>query len=151
MAYIPTQATLTVGGRVFTDLTNLITLIATPNSGGRHSTFRKEGSGSSTGYTPSGAKKFRVAAVRVISQSSTGTVFQLCQMDTDIGALVATAFSNPIYMGMESSVANDAAATLAAYGAITEFNPNFVINNGKYMGIDGATIEMSVRVYGYEE
>ncbi len=96
---IGTIPTLTVGGRVFTDLTTLIILKAHV-SGNTRSTMRK--SSGSTGYQVTAGKTYTVHALQAMAAttlSATGASvsFTLAQVDADIGLDVATAFTNPVY------------------------------------------------------
>lgn len=67
-----TIPTLTVGGRVFTDLTNLLVLGAYNGTGTKYATFRKNNT--SAGYFVTSGKTLTISALNVQSQdTSTST------------------------------------------------------------------------------
>lgn len=85
--------TLQIGGRIFTDLTNLITLTASM-SGAKWSTARKLGV--AAGYQVTAGKTLKIYAA-VVSNEGTGTFgVQLSQSDNDTGHNGVTAQTNAV-------------------------------------------------------
>ena len=140
--------TLTVGGRVFTDLSNLI--ILTGNCSGSSSgngTLRK--AGGTSGYTPSGSKTFVAKAIKVAFGTAGGLV-QILYADVDIGASSATVFTNPVYIG---GAPNSSAEITGATSSIQEsVLPDFIIPNGKFMCTNklASATACTIQVFGYE-
>lgn len=146
--------TLTVGGRVFTDLKNLITLTAwlgTPN----WSILRKVGA--SAGYTPSGSLAFRAWAIDFRPSTATAVANQtgpsLFYADADTGLNNTTALTNRVNLGGDSTIGfgNSAVLAQSIQSAI-----NWLMPNGKYMGValdnaGSAGTRNIVFIYGYEE
>jgi hypothetical protein len=151
-SYIPS---LTVGGRVFTDLANLIILYGlvqgTTNVNG---TFRRQTGTATAGYTPSGAKSFRALAIKTQVQHTTATASYghvIGYSDNDVGVAAAAALTNFKQLGGGAS----------GFGAINSNNLNvfeypidFVVPNAKYLSqvASHANVVYCVSwVYGYEE
>lgn len=146
-----TIETVTVGGRVFTDMQNLIILTTGTIGGALNGTLRQIGSQSGAGYTPSGANNFRALAVRAVGYTA-GTGIELAQSDNDVGIQAATALTNPVYFGTEDS----------GGGVPMLFTPNVsngqderaisgLILNGKFCSAVTTSTGALVIVYGYEE
>ena len=147
---------LTIGGRVFTDLANLKILFArSAGTGALNSSFRE--AGGTAGYVVPASKSFRIDA---ISAKMTGTAAagasmgQLLYSDNDAGTEGATAFTNAKYPGNSSSLSTfGTAASVASPGLARYEEPfNFLVPTGKYIGLIGtsATVSTIVQIYGYE-
>lgn len=150
-AFIPTQPTMTIGGRVFTDLTNLITLECSASGlTNVNCTFRKAFSGS--GYTPSGGTAFKCAAMRIQSDSTTALSGKVLYADNDVGFITSTAFTNPVYVNGNSSTVGSFLDAAQYLGQVMELGCNFIIPNGKYPGvISGGNQVLHVEMFGYEQ
>lgn len=144
----PAVPSLTVGGRVFTDLSNLITLYGYLGSNGK-TTFRKTGAVS--GYQVTSGKTLTLAAIRCFNDTAytAGAGFQLFYSDNDTGVASVTVPTNPVYYG------NDAAngwIYQAQSGVSLEQILNFPIPSGKYVGgAGGASNSQSCWLFGYEQ
>lgn len=141
-----TVTTITVGGKVFTDLTNLKILHCFTSSTGGNGTFRLNGT--SVGYQ-AGANGFQIQAVRAFTATSgIDSSGQLLYSDNDVGFNSTTAFTNPVY----SYGVAGAADLLFKTGTIFETAVNFTIPNTKYVSFAAptATSIYSIVVYGYE-
>lgn len=150
MAYLPTNNTLTVGGRVFTDFTNLIVLYASFGGATPYSTARLMTGSGGTGYTPSGSNKFRVLAVQAFANGGAAGAVGIGYGNTDIGFASAAASTTPVYPGGGSSAQCLFMASSATVQA--EASMNFLVPNGKYLQLLGDGVSYaSCIIYGYEE
>lgn len=141
---------ITVGGRVFTDVDNLIILIATiQGTTGYRSTFRK--TNETAGYKPSGSNKFNVLALKSwIVQGASIAKLGIGYADNDVGMASTTAFTNDFPMGYTND-GFDIGAWGNYYGQ--EYPLYFQIPNGKYprLATTSATEAIAnVVLYGYE-
>lgn len=149
--------TLTIGGRTFTDLTNLISLVGVfAGSTDIYCTFRK--SNGSAGYTPSGSNRFQLGALvnqSVSIAATAGDYFVMAQSDNDAGFPSSTTLTNPVYVAANASLfinlSQDTTKQTAEF--INYFN--FIIANGKYLSIAGNSITGAnsrwlLTAYGYE-
>lgn len=138
-----------VGTRVFTDLGNLIILLATfSGTTTGISTFRK--SGASAGYTPSGSKTFVVAAIewRVLVGQPSFVGFGYGNNDVGVGVNVVP--TTPIYEC--GDLLTSGLAATAVQDPIFGRASQFVIPNGKFPFINaqaGAGVGQVV-IAGYE-
>lgn len=141
---------LTIGGRVFTDLKNLIQLYAfVSGAGNGNCTFRR--SDTTSGYTPSGSKTFRVLALRMEVYTTFAGAGSLLYSDNDVGIAAATAFTNaksPLSGGQFPLVVQT-----TSNANIFDKPINFVVPNGKYLGCtNNASAGVgSIVAWGYEE
>jgi hypothetical protein len=119
--------TLTVGGRVMTDMTNLKILSCIVNVG-TFSSYRRVNQNSGGAYTPSGATAFHVKGVR---SSNTGSISNFGNVygDNDVG-FFGGGPTNPIY---EASGNSTNSVGMAALAGISEHPSNFILPNGKYL------------------
>lgn len=149
------RPTLTVGGRVFTNLstdttTGLIMLLAYTTGTGYNSTFRSPNA--TSGYAVPAAKTLRVLAMRIFApytaQSSESSIGYA---DNDVGIATTTAFTNAVRMGG----AYLAGANINLIGAsYSEAALNFTIPTGKYPMFDSgavASTKTCVHIFGYLE
>lgn len=153
-----TIPTLTVGGRVFTDLDNLITLVAQEGASAtsQNCTFRKVGV--TGGYVVPALTTFKLIAIKIVSVTATAGAnangnLDILYADNDVGFGTNTAFTNPVYLGGDSSSVVRF-QSLIATGQSSEFVINFDIPAGKYPAIAGQFAvtgqEDMVIAYGYE-
>lgn len=141
--------TLTVGGRVFVDLVNLLILGASCDSSNivQYGTFRKPNS--SSGYTPSGITTFVFSAVHFQSGVSGTTNFVTVGYgDNDVGSNSATAPTTATVIFGAGSLA------LVNAGTVKEVAISFTVPNTKYPYMTKTSInsgdEVYALAYGYE-
>lgn len=141
--------TLTVGGRVFTNISGLLQLYANiVASTGTNSTFRKPGAAS--GYQVPASKTFTVAAVRVINNSVAGLIATtLLYGDADVGMAGTTAFTNATYIAGASAASQFFGGSNAAVNFVQETSTNFAVPTTKYPSIT-STSACEVQIFGYE-
>lgn len=142
-----TVPNLTVGGRTFTDLSNLIVLYAA-NQGSTYSTFRKRNS--AVGYSVTAGKTLTIYAVRLISFFPTAAGSAIFQSDTDVGFNSASAPTNLVYFG-GSAVSTVVYPPTAA--GVSEMAIDFQVASGKYVGtgVPGSSAGGVIEVFGYEQ
>ncbi len=147
--YIPTAPTLTIGGRVFTDLTNLKILYCAGATGTPRSACRE--ANGTAGYLPSGSNKFRILAM-VISGGTAGVSNTTVSYgDNDVGFLSNTAVTNQVFLAGTSNSYMVMGQLGGRYG-FNEIAINFLVLNGKYTIIEtGVAGDIRFTVYGYEE
>ncbi len=138
---------ITVGGRVFTNTKNLITLMGIVNGAANgNSTLRKINA--SAGYVVPAAKSFRALAWR--QDFATAGQAGLVYADADIGLNAGTAFTNPVYFGGSSLLCYIACTAITVP---KEYICDFLVPTGKYLNCSngaGASVGL-VYVFGYEE
>lgn len=154
MSLIPTTAvpSITVGGRVFTDLANLITLgfYYNTNAG---STGRL--ASASSGYQIPAGKSFKAMAFKgLINVAGTSGVAlsYYSQTDNDVGMDSATVFTNPVNAFAQSGLSCMFGANGPVGSVVEGPLPDFLVATGKYMSTQrsGAAAEYAViYVYGY--
>lgn len=138
--------TITVGGRVFTNLSTLITLLAHGTAANMHFTARKPFVAS--GYAPSGVQ-FNICAVKYTTNTNQSEPL-LAYGDNDVGQNSSSAMTNAVYvlttggqMGiMSSNVAGGPAAEIAYTGVL--------VPSGKYVGGNNGSGQAVWVIYGYE-
>ncbi len=147
--------TLTVGGRTYTDLVNLISVcgqVATDSPAAM--TPRKSTSGSS-GYAVTSGKTFKVSSLKLSkANTSSNDNFSFGYCDNDCGINSGTP-SNPIYFGTNSST------SALVYRNLTSTNDriieisigNFNVPAGKYLfcKTESSSASFFVQFFGYEE
>jgi len=150
----PSVPSLTVAGRTFTDLKNLIVTSGGFAGAANGQCTPRRGSGSS-GYLPSGSKAFRVLAIQFYAVSvAPGSFVGYFYCDNDLGIATATAATNGVYPGNDARCSYISSATsLATTDKSVEFVVDFLVPNGKYFSVtsNGSALNCSFRVYGYEE
>lgn len=154
VSFPPAIPSLTIAGRVFTDLENLIILKGyaegTTNVRG---TARKQNA--SAGYQVPTGKKFVIKAARLqVNNSAANANFAalIAYADNDVGIGSSTAFTNAVYVGGSTNTAAFGAMN-ALSNTIQEFFHNFEVPAGKYIGVwalASATNYIGVEIYGYE-
>lgn len=138
---------LTVGNRVFTDLTNLITLIGLSQGvGGSYSSGRLPNT--SAGYAVPAGKQLRIVGVSCHCVTAGPIAFGYA--DNDCGSSSNTTPTNPVYPASNIYAAQIQMATAGNY---YERNVNFVVPAGKYVAIHGSNSVSvgNMLVYGYLE
>ena len=147
--------TLQIGSRVFTDLTNLITLSANVSSTASQGRTTLRKLNASAGYQVTAGKTFTVAAALIFPKASMSNYnLQLLYADNDVGTRSNTAFTNAFY------ACNDNAATamlvssslVPANGYLSwESVIGFQAPATKYLSIDaGVLVDCVIKIYGYE-
>lgn len=141
--------TLTIGGRVFTDLSNLIMLVGCSAGANGNSSLRKPGA--SAGYQVPVGKSFRVLAVRATISLAGAATQTICYSDNDVGFATATAFTNVVYPG-GSYDGGTIVFPQAASNTPIEQSMDFTVPAGKYLGCTNNFSASSIRiqVFGYE-
>jgi hypothetical protein len=144
----PSIPSLTVGGRVFTDLSNLVILMGHTLGTGNASSLRKPGS--STGYTPPVGKSFRLLALKIITNSSSQSGIRLLSSTNDIGNNTATSVTGASYIYGDS---NNYFTSGTTPGGFLEAAIDFTVPFGSYLTIlsGGSTSDCFVIAYGYEK
>lgn len=141
-----TIPTLTVGGRVFTDLSTLITVVGSiVQATGTNSTCRAPVA--TAGYQVTTGKTYTIWAASYVSHVV--GVFQLLYTDNDTGTPGATAFTNPKYYNSDS--ANPIFITAASVSTVSR-EVFFAVPALKYVSLLTGTGSMvgSCWFYGYE-
>lgn len=146
---------ITIGGAVFTDLTNLIVATAHIVTAARYTTYRKVDA--SAGYQVTAAKTWRIDAFMLNNPVPGGTAnSQLLYGDTDVGLDSASAPTTPKYSGNDSgfitvkSSWGTSGSTMTSPIVPISCNPLFKVPAAKYAafksdgGVTGST------VFGYE-
>ncbi len=139
---------LTVGGRVFTDLTNLIFLIGSVNTAGRGCTGRKAGAAS--GYQVTAGKTLTIYAVKITCEDSAGAYgITLSQSDNDVGVNTATALTNAVVLCPLTT--GFAIYAPASTGGQTTLEVSLPVLAAKYLtGQASITRSGDFYTYGYE-
>ncbi len=143
-----TTPSLTIGGRVMTDLSsNLITLVGLTSSNGK-CTLRKPGAAS--GYQVTAGKTLTIIALVAQSQgtSNAGTA-SVAYSDNDVGIDSSSSLTNPVYWSGSSQASFSFGGS--AIGQQTTINPNFGVIAQKYFSINSnASVGITYIAYGYE-
>lgn len=144
--------TLTVAGRTFTDLANLVILSWYCGSGVTNATLRRPflSTGYSAGAIKAGGQRFRLLAYTIETTASGGFFFDIGYSDNDVGAGSATAFVNP--KGMQGGNLNTGPYEIIYQGLFyKEVATDAYIPNGKYLSTyQSATGYVTGRAFGYE-
>lgn len=138
--------TLTIGGRVFTDLANLKTLVGyCAGAGGTNTDFRTM---AGAVYVVPASKSFRILAVKFMIATAGTCLFGYC--DNDVGVGSATAPTNGAYM--INSSGQMLVTPIANTNIAVEFPFDLIVPTGKYPFASGGggTFNGTVIIYGYE-
>lgn len=142
--------TVTVGGRVFTDTTNLIMLVcANQNTNG--CTFRKPGS--STGYLVPVGKTFKAQALQLnVTVGASNSLMSVGYADNDVGVNTSTAPTNPVYAAGNSLASGFFNLNLTG-APLQVVLPDFLIPAQKYIYqvASGGTATYATVLFGYEQ
>lgn len=139
---------ITVGGRVLTDLTNLITLIASVDGANNHCTFRKPNG--TSGYQVPGGKVFTVLGIRM-EIGNAADAFDMGYSDNDAGFATTTAFTNPVFFADAGAINQHAPAQTVLPIFEMNYGIGFQVLAAKYLFFaSGATMSNYVIAYGYE-
>lgn len=137
------QPTLQIGGRVFTDLTNLKILAGSAGSA-KFATLRDVSTGAA--YQVASGKTFKVLAVKGVASSATAIEANICYGDSDVGQNAVSGPTNIVYQNGYSGI-----GSLAGTTPFT-IETNFSVPALKYPCFNMATATSgSVYVYGYEQ
>lgn len=143
MSFIPTQKTLTVGGRTFTESeitafesgTTGVILYGTLTGSNKYATFRKQDS--SSGFQVPAGKTLTIVAIRIWCETAS-VVFgtQVLYGDNDVGINTATQPTTPVYIGGGSST-NTAfiPAGQTPNNSFAETSLNFSVPQNKYPAV----------------
>lgn len=140
--------TITVGGRIFTDLSTIIIVTAPlDQSTGAKATFRLPGG--TAGYPVTAAKTYTVHAISLNANTAISG-YQFLYSDNDVGLNTATAHTNPIYEnGGSITVASVGTPANTFQGIATKF----AIPAGKYPGsivVGAGSAGGHAQAWGYE-
>ncbi len=138
---------LTIGGRVFTDLTNIIMLIGSSKTGALNCTGRK--AGATSGYQVTAGKTLTISAIKMQSETTTAWGCYFNYSDNDVGYSTSTALTNGVVLApLSSSFALEAPATV---GGIGNFEVSIAVIAAKYLtSIQIGTGTGDWIAYGYE-
>lgn len=154
MASIQTPSavpSITVGGRVFTDTSNLIVLYGF--GGGSSPNFSARKQGSSAGYQVPVGKVFKAQAVVVMPDSGTRNTLLLGYSDNDVGVGTATAFTNGVGIAGGALTSNSGSLISGFSGGLPiGVATDFQVPATKFLsGQVGTTgLNATVIIYGYE-
>lgn len=146
--YAPAIPILQVGGRVFTDITNLIILSGTFNGAvnGYCSARRQNGT---TGYAPGAGKSFRLMAfeLSVLTVTANATL-QVGYQDADVGFGTNNAPTNLVQVAGSGNGTGYSTNTVG----VTQYALDFSIPTGKYLyTFNSGNVSVGhYRMFGYE-
>lgn len=139
---------LTIGGRVFTDLTNLIILHGAVAAGQANCSLRK--ANGVAGYAVTAGKTLTIYACKGRSNTAANTKIILLYSDNDMGVDTATAPTNPVYI--MGSTANYG-LTYSGGASVDQEQAheiNFQVPATKIPGVIMVSSVSYFRAYGYE-
>jgi hypothetical protein len=153
MGTVSVVPSITVGGRVFTDLTNIIILGGFTNASGNNCTMRQiNGSAVPTaGYTPSGSNKFHLMAMKVEQGGAGGGAINLLHATADLGLAQAGAFTSPIDWLTGNSSLTKFMQLPGTDGDFKETAIDMIVPNGNFVGVVSALTSVTWYGYGFEE
>lgn len=149
-----TIPTITVGGRLFTDISNLIILTERVLTAARFSTLRKPNS--SAGYQVTAGKTLTIEAQQSISSASSASQYEyfLLYGDTDVGQDSAAAPTTPIYVAGEATNTITAGhyeqAASETYVMPVNLITRFQVPAAKYAAFKATSAGTVLWAYGYE-
>jgi hypothetical protein len=141
-----TIPSITVGGRVFTDLTSLKVLSSGVITNPR-CTFRLPTG--SAGYQVTAGTTLTVSAIRIVPSTTGLSVCTLAQTDNDVGLDSATAFTNPVYQGGSTTIWTHAISSTIPT-AVEATATLFTVAAQKYLSSLGNTNGERYIAFGYE-
>lgn len=139
---------LSVGGRLFTDITNLIILSGTANAAAGGYCSARKPNASACYQVPTG-KSYRLMAIQVsVLVIAAGATIALGYQDADVGFGTNTAPTNLVQV---AGSGNGTGFSTNAIG-ITEYPLDFLIPAGKYLyTYNGGNVSaVQYRMFGYE-
>lgn len=144
---------LTIGGRVLTDVANLKCLVGYASSG-KQCTFRDRSVVTATGYQVPASKTFQIQAIRIHCNTtaadggSRGAIFYC---DNDLGQDSLTAATNAKYRGGISTL-GQIVHGFNVVASVLESVFNFDVPTGKYVSFVNVTAgaTLFIEVFGYE-
>lgn len=132
---------LTIGGRVFTDLDNLVILHGLTTANG-FATCRR--GADSAGYQIPTGKKLKIFAATFNSRTAASASPAFGYGNTDVGSNSAAAPTTPVY-----NAGDFGQVAAAAAGNVVSYNYFFEVPAGKYVFFAGA--QLSTTLFGYLE
>lgn len=146
-----TIPSLTIGGRVYTDLDNLIILSAGTSTSGNTTMFRK-GTGSA-GYPVTASKTLTITSLVMYNKDASANVNEFFgYADTDLGYNSGSAAVNPVYFAGAGSATEMWIGLDTTLGQSTRtINLHFQIPAGKYLFVtNNGAHATNYFAYGYE-
>lgn len=149
------QPTITVGGRVFTDLARLKILRCFASSDGSNNncTFR-DTAAPAGGYVVPASKTLRVQAYRMTTMIAGAGVFaSLMYSNNDVGANSATAPTSPVYL-MGGTITASSIVGSALAGGVVEGLLNFTVPTTKFvttLSQGSVSTSYTIDIFGYEQ
>lgn len=142
---ITIQPSLTVGGRVFTDLNNLITLSARV-TGATYSTLRKPNG--TSGYQVTAGKTLTIYAMKCVGISTTNA-FKPGYGTTDAGQNGAAPSGSVVFAG---DIGTNTGFVISGAGSVLELAVNMTVpaNDFPYI-VSGSASDCYCLAYGYEQ
>jgi len=149
-----TIPTLDIGGRIFTDLTNLIVLQAQNTTTSHWGTFRKPNS--TSGYQVTSGKTLHILGAQssIIVDGGAGGNATVLYGDTDVGIDSASAPTNPIYPYGTVAVSISGSIPLNLAPGVYPQSLNFDVPATKYPALyvpAGTGQQVQITIYGYEQ
>jgi hypothetical protein len=141
------RPSLTVSGRVFTDLKNLLTLVARFGQASRYKSFCHPSS--ATGYAVTTGKNLVVEAGEVQFSALTGVQISLLYGDSSVTDTIA-APTNPVYLTGSTDMAYIVGVNAATYFETRSMNCKFTVPSTKVPAGFPNTGSLSGAIYGYE-
>lgn len=138
---------LTVGGRVFTDLSNLIILTTYVTGTSTYISTLRRANGSA-GYQITAGKTLTIYAAQMHIIVASSVNIGLGYGDNDVGQLTTTVPTNPVYVAGAAGVGIFSLAAIGFFEAST----NFQIPATKYGFVNAQATAGAgtIRLYGYE-
>ena len=143
------RSVIQVGGRVFTDLNNLLIFRARTSTTATGANCTMRVANGTAGYAVTTGKTLTIRAIKAVGDvASAFTYFSLLYSDNDMGFATNNAATNAVHAYGASSESFGTDPTLEN----NTFNTNFAIPAAKYPGvIDGNTgAGLGYEIYGYE-
>lgn len=131
-----TRESITVGGRTFYDLDNLLILQAGKSAANDYSTFVL--SPNTAGYSVPADKILEVLAFKTICASTADMNFYFGYNDNDIGYMSTTAPTTPIHFGSNTSATHYMSNVYGATSGNMESAVYFQVPTGKFPFIHSA-------------
>lgn len=140
--------TLTIDGRVFTDLTTMIRLNAMIASNTK-ATFRK--SNATSGYAVTALKTMTVMAVRVLSDNAANEADRMLYADNDLGNSSSGSFTNEVDVAGQTSMFISGTPTAATAPSRWDYGDvDFPVPAGKYLGWQLNGTRRYIKAFAYE-
>lgn len=152
-----TIPTLTVGGRVFTDLTTIIILGGYCGGSSAQKTTARKANGTA-GYAVTSGKTlthyaYRGTALQYTSSVGSSGLHKLSYSTNDVGMAGNTSFSGQVYMFGDATASGVGSAIAAAsVNGVYESALNFAVPQNDYTGMESSSTSAPAGflLYGYE-